>query len=116
MHVYEFDKITKEVKILTVFERLLQSCDEQLYDLGILALRKREKYIYFITGNDFFWNEYNYESGNMTRYEVLAECDGKLLQKAMDGRIISENEKVFELGCKLTFPEFLRFVSYISLE
>lgn len=115
-HVYEFDKITKEAKLLTAFEKFLQSCDEKLYDLGILALRKRGKYIYFITGNDFFWNEYNYENGHMTRYEVLAECDGKLLQKAMAGRMISENEMVSELGCKLTFPEFLRFVSYISLE
>lgn len=115
-HVYEFDKILNEVRILPAFEELLEIRDEKLHPRGILVPRKNGNLICFITGNDFLWNEYDFLHDTITRYEVRAESDEELLQiksKFMTGRIFKEDEITWNLGYKLTLSRFLEHIAHV---
>lgn len=115
-HVYEFDKTLHEIRLLSVFEELMEVWDEQFHDMGILAPRKRGNFVRFITGNDFLWNEYDFVHDTITRYEVRDEADEALLQeksKFMAGRIFREDMRVGNLGYKMTLLRFLEHIAYV---
>ncbi len=117
-HVYEFDKASEQVSIHPAFEELMEVRDERLCSLKILAPRRKENLICFVTGNDFMWNEYDFDHDTLTQYEVRTECDKEILQecsKVLAGRIIAEGNLVWNLGYKLTLPRFLEHMKYISL-
>lgn len=116
-HVYEFDKMSQEVRISPIFEELLEICDEKFHDMGILVPRKKENLVCFITGNDFLWNEYDFVHETLTRFEVRAASDEELLRERsefMIGKIFGENNKSWNLGYKLTLSRFLEHMAYVS--
>ncbi len=116
-HVYEFDKVSCEVRILPAFEEILEVHDERFHYMGILAPRKKGNFVCFITGNDFLWNEYDFVHDTLIRYEVVAEADEEFLQeksKIMNGRIFRENVAPWNLGYELTLSRFVEHVAYVS--
>ncbi len=118
-HVYEFDKASEQVRIQVAFEKLMEVRGEKLYDLKILAPRKKDNIIYFVTGNDFLWNEYDFIHDMVTQYEVRTERDEELLQgysKFLGGKMIAEDSFVWNLGYKMTLSRFLRHAKYALLE
>lgn len=115
-HVYEFDKNSNEVRILSAFEELLEIRDEKLHDMGVLAPRKNGDIVCFITGNDFLWNEYDCVNDTITRYEVRAESNEELLQirsKFINGRVFTEDRMVGNLGYKMSLSRFLEHIAYV---
>ena len=116
-HVYEFDKALERVSVHPVFEELIEVRDERLNELKILAPRRTGDLICFVTGNDFLWNEYDVVHGALMRYEVKAEDDERLLPeygKVLTGKMIGEDNFIWNLGYKLTLPRFLEHVKYVS--
>lgn len=116
-HVYEFDKALERVSIHPVFEELIDVRDERFYDLKILVPRRKGNFICFVTGNDFLWNEYEFIHDALIRYAVRTEDDERVLQeygKVLTGRIIEEDNFIWDLGYKLTLPRFLEHMKYVS--
>lgn len=117
IHVYEFDKASEQVRIHPAFEELMENREERLNILPILAPRRKENFVCFISGNDFLWNEYDFVHDILTRYEVLAEDDGEFLQKSskfMTERISMENEIPANLGYKLTLSRYLKHIACLK--
>lgn len=117
-HAYEFDKVSEQARIHPVFEELIKDRDERLYGLKILAPRRKGDFIYFVTGNDFMWNEYDFVRNILTRYEVREECDEGVLKEysnALAGKIVVEDSFVWDLRYKLTLSRFLKHMKYVSL-
>lgn len=117
-HVYEFEKEAEQVSIHPVFEKLIEIRDERLYGLKILVPRRKKDIIYFVTGNDFMWNEYDIAHDKLSRYEVMSEGDEEILReysKILVGRIIGEDDLIWNLGYKLTLSRFLEHIKYVSL-
>ncbi len=110
-HVYEFDKVSGKVKIHPAFEKLLKNDDEMFCKLSILAPRRKDDTVCFITGADFLWHEYDFVHDTMVRYEVRSEDKLiKEMSRFLENRIFMENKIAGKLGYRLTLPRYLEYM------
>lgn len=113
-HVYKVDTITKKVTICTVFDGLLDNEEVHFCPHTVIGICKTDKKIWFITGTDLLWNEYDYNAETISRYEVKAEISIDSLKRMIDSitdEVLWESLTNIPFGHKLSLSQFIRLLS-----
>ncbi|MDE5697320.1 MAG: hypothetical protein K2I96_07925 [Lachnospiraceae bacterium] len=113
-HVYEIDTIAERVTVCTVFDGLFDNEEINFCPHAVTGMCRTGEKIWFITGKDLLWNEYDCNTKTISRYEVKAQISTEPLKRmiaSITDEVLRESKTNIPFGHKLSLSQFIRLLS-----